>query len=374
MTMKLSQEFESARKAFADAVASGAEMDVQNQLYNDMLEAMFAEARKQARTETEEIIESIQGYGKISAKEIKYFNELKKGAPDGLDEFLPEETIDRIFENLKKDHPLLEHIGLRSAAFRLKFYEGETEGKAVWGALYDDIKGQLTQKFSKSTSISHKLTAFVVLPKDVHLFGPSWLMSFVTIQIQEAFAAALEEAFLNGDGNNKPIGLSRTLSGRTENEATTYDKKAASGILTFADPKVTVKEFTQIHKHHSIDSKGNKVNVDGQIVMVVNPADAWDVKKQYTHLNANGVFVTALPYNVILIESIYQTAKEVTTFVKGRYMATIAGGFEFRKYDQTFALEDLDVYIAKQFAYGKARDEKTAAVWTLQVPDAIPGA
>lgn len=374
MTMKLSNEFETARQKFAEAVKNSDPMEVQNELYAEMLDEMFAEARKQARTEAEEVIESVQQNSKISANEIKFFNDIKKGAPEGLEEFLPEETINRIFENLKQEHPLLQHIGLRNAAFRLKFYEGETEGKAVWGALYDEIKGQLTQKFSKSTDISHKLTAFVVLPKDVHKFGPSWLMTFITTQIQEAFASALEEAFLNGDGANKPIGLSRTLTGTVDNETTTYGEKTPSGTLTFTDAKTTVKEFTQIHKHHSIDSKGNKVNVDGQIVMVVNPADAWDVKKQYTSLNANGVYVTALPYNVTLIESVYQTAKKITTFVKGRYLATIAGGFELKMYDQTFALEDLDVYIAKEFAYGKARDEKAAAVWTLAVPEALPGA
>ena len=35
--------------------------------------------------------------------------------------------------------------------------------------------------------------------------------------------------------------------------------------------------------------------------MVVNPADAWDVKKQYTSLNAQGTHVTAMPYNLILV-------------------------------------------------------------------------
>ena len=101
--------------------------------------------------------------------------------------------------------------------------------------------------------------------------------------------------------------------------------------------------------------------------MVVNPVDAWDVKKQYTSLNAQGVYVTAMPYNLILVESVAQMSGKVTTFVKGRYDAFVGGGIEFGRFTETYALEDLNLYTAKQFAYGKAHDEKTAAVWTLNI-------
>ncbi len=45
------------------------------------------------------------------------------------------------------------------------------------------------------------------------------------------------------------------------------------------------------------------------------------------------------------------------TFVKGRY-DTFVGGGEFGRFTETYALEDLNLYTAKQFAYGKAHDEK----------------
>ena len=89
-----------------------------------------------------------------------------------------------------------------------------------------------------------------------------------------------------------------------------------------------------------------------------------------TSLNAQGVYITAMPFNLILVESVAQTAGKVTTFVKGRYDAFVGGGISFGRYTETYALEDLNLYTAKQFAYGKAHDEKTAAVWTLQLPQA----
>ena len=268
--------------------------------------------------------------------------------------------------------PLLQHIGLKNAGIRLKFLKSTQTGQAVWGKINAEIQGQLKQEFSDEEAIQNKLTAFVVIPKDSEKFGPAWLQKFVSAQITEAFAAALEAAYLNGDGDNKPIGLSRTLTGTVADEKTTYaEKEVQATKLTFADSATVVKELTKVYKHHSVKADGKTpVAVEGNLVMVVNPADAWDVKKQYTSLNAQGVYVTAMPYNLILVESVAQTTGKVTTFVKGRYDAFVGGGIELGRFTETYALEDLNLYTAKQFAYGKAHDEKTAAVWVLKFPEA----
>ncbi|EPX14602.1 phage major capsid protein [Streptococcus agalactiae] len=372
MTMKLSNEFNEIRQKFVDAVSNQAPQEEQSALYNNMLEAMFEESKKVAQAEVESAIALTPDDAKMTARERKFFNEIVKTAPAGLTELIPEETVDRIFEDLTTKHPLIGAIGLKNMGLRMKFIDSDSKGKAEWGDLYGEIKGQLQASFSSTKAIQHKLTAYVVIPKDAVKFGPGWLLRFIMTQIDEAFAVALEEAFLNGDGNGKPIGLSRTLKGKVVGEKATYDAKKPTGVLTFKDPSTTVKELTMVHKYHSVKEDGKTVvEVDGNIVIVVNPADAWDVKKQYTSLNANGTFVTALPYNVTLIESVHQKAKEVTTFVKGRYDAYVAGGIELHKYTETYALEDLDLFTAKQFAYGRAKDETSAAVWTLSVADPI---
>ena len=82
----------------------------------------------------------------------------------------------------------------------MKFLKSETSGVAVWGKIYGEIKGQLDAAFSEETAIQNKLTAFVVLPKDLNDFGPAWIERFVRVQIEEAFAVALETAFLKGTG------------------------------------------------------------------------------------------------------------------------------------------------------------------------------
>jgi len=71
-----------------------------------------------------------------------------------------------------------------------------------------------------------------------------------------------------------------------------------------------------------------------------------------------------------LIPKFWELIKEsgkVTTFVSGRYDAFAAGALVIKEYDQTLALEDCRLFTAKQFAFGKAQDNKVAAVWTLSI-------
>ncbi len=367
MTMKLSNEFKTIRDNFLAAVNNNEPAEKQNELYGAMLDELLNEAKKQARAEAEGLIAANPADAKLSARERKFFNAITTDVGYKEEKLLPQETIDRIFENLTTAHPLLAEIGMVNAGLRLKFLKSETSGVAVWGNIYGEIKGQLDAAFSEEEAIQNKLTAFVVIPKDLKDFGPAWIESFVSTQIDEAFAVALEAAFLAGDGNGKPIGLNRQVQAGVAITGGVYPEKTSIGDLTFADSATTVKELTNVYKHHSTDEKGRAVAVDGKVVMVVNPADAWDVKRQYTSLNAQGVYVTALPYNLKIVESLAQVSEKVITFVSGRYDAYIGGGITLRKYDQTLAIEDMDLYTAKQFAYGKAKDDKTAAVWGLKV-------
>ena len=358
-----------------DAVTNNEPAEKQGELYEKMLNAILDEAKKSAREEVDGLVAVSPFDEKLSLREREFFNNLDKKAPEKIEKFFPQETVDRIFEDMVQEHPLLEHIGLRNGGPRLKFLSSTTTGVAVWGKINDEIKGQLTAGFGEEEAIQNKLTAFVVLPKDTEKFGPGWLHSFVSAQLTEAFAVALEAAFLNGDGDEKPIGLSRTLTGTVAAGKTTYNAKTSSGDVTLGakgktteeKANITINEFKEIYKYHSTKANGKPVVTRGNMVIVVNTSDELDFTTQFTTLNGLGVFVTNLPFNPIVIPSIAQEAGKITTFVKGRYDAAIGGGIEFDTFDQTLAFDDLNLYTGKQFAYGKPHDEKTAAVWTLKL-------
>lgn len=368
MTLKLSSQFKTVRDNFIAAVQTGEPEEKQNELYGQMIDELLNEAKKEARETAEQYAAGTPADAELTAKERKFFNAINTDVGYKEETLLPQETIDRIFEDLVTEHPLLAKIGLKNAGLRLKFLKSETSGVAVWGKIFGEIKGQLDAAFSEEEAISNKLTAFVVIPKDLQDFGPAWIQSFVMAQINEAFSVALELAFLTGSGKDCPVGLNREVAEGTSVVNGEYPEKTPTGKLTFADPKATVKELTQVFKHHSTKENGQSLAVDGLVSMVVNPMDSWEVKSQYTSLNANGVYVSALPFNLDIIESVAQKAGEVLSFVQGRYDGYLGGGIKIQKFDQTLALEDLDLYTAKQFAYGKAKDDKAAAVWTLEIP------
>ncbi|MCP7949426.1 phage major capsid protein [Listeria monocytogenes] len=377
MTIKLKNNlvnYEEKRTAFVNAVKNEETQEIQNKAYVEMVDAMAADimdqAKKEARQEADQYISASRTDKNITNEEIKFFNDINKEVGYKEETLLPQTVVDEIFEDLTTEHPFLASIGMRTTGLRTKFLKSETSGLAVWGKIFGEIKGQLDATFSEEESIQNKLTAFVVVPKDLENFGPVWVKRFVVTQIEEAFAVALESAFIIGDGKDKPVGLTRKVGKGTNVVDGVYPEKVASGTLTFASSKVTVNELTDVYKYHSVKENGKPLNVAGEVTLLVNPTDAWDVKKQYTSLNANGVYVTALPYNLNIIESLFVPEKKAISYVAKRYDALIGGALNISTFDQTLAFEDLNLYAAKQFAYGKAKDEKAAAVWTLNIKPA----
>lgn len=373
--LKSMTNFTSKREEFINAVKEGADQEAQGDAYLNMINALAEDVMDEAKKEVNLQVDQAANINKakMSKETYQFFNEINTEVGYKEEKLLPETTIDEIFEDLTTEHPLLDAIGLKSAGIRLKFLRSETSGQAVWGKVFDEIKGQLDATFNDEVAIQNKLTAFVVVPKDLTDLSVNWIEHFVRLQITEAFAVALEAAFLAGDGNDKPIGLNRDVdNGTVSGGVTTYPVKTAQGTLSFADTDSIIKEFKDIKKYHSTKSNGQAINTAGQLYLVVSSEDKADIEAKFTILNANGVYVNAVPFNINIVESVFQEKGTAVSFVKSRYDAYIGGGITLRKFDQTFALEDLDLYTAKQFAYGKAKDGKATAVWTLAEPATLP--
>lgn len=375
MTIKLNSDklklknFEEKREVFTDLVKNNADKEEQDKAYIDMINAMAEDVQKAAEEAADNKFNQLNAYASqgLSAEEIKFFNEINTEVGYKEEKLLPQTTIDRIFDDLVAERPLLSEINLQTAGMRLKFLTSETHGVAVWGKIFDEIKGQLNAEFGDEEAIQNKLTAFVVVPKDLKDFGPVWVERFVRLQITEAFAVALEAAIVAGDGNDKPVGLNRDVSEDVAIVGGVYPEKTAVGTLTFASAQATIDELTGLMKYLSTKENGKSVTIDGRVVLLVNPTVAWEVRAKYTHLNLNGAFVTVLPFNLRILESEFVAADKVIAFVNNRYDAYVGGGIGIKKYDQTLALEDLDLHVAKQFAYGKALDNKASVLYNLDV-------
>ncbi|MEN3132505.1 phage major capsid protein [Bacillus cereus] len=369
--------FEEKKQAFAKATQEGTPEE-QSVALNSMIEALATDVRADILNQVNEsmvdrsIMQS-RGANVLTSEEMKFFNTVVEEGGFKSTETLPKTTQERIFDDLVEDHPFLQHIGLENLGAVTEFIYGDPEGAAVWGPLFDGIKGQLNATFRKDSISQLKLTAFIPLANDMLKLGPVWVERYVRTMITEAMKVGLERGFVAGTGKNEPIGLLKDPSGSVVNGV--YPDKKPVGTLTFEPGRKTINELKGVVKllAKKLNADGSDAdrpkNIAGKVVMVTNPFDTFDIQANATIQNAAGVYVTSLPFNPILTESVFVPQGRVLFFVKGQYVAAMGGTEPIKKYEETLALEDATVYIAKQYATGKPKDKYTSQVYTLKLEE-----
>ncbi|AHN22046.1 phage major capsid protein [Lysinibacillus varians] len=377
MTMKLKgkmENFNAKKQAYMDLVK--AENSTPEQLevaFNDMFAALQTDLTEQitneARNEAHDAqILSARGQNVLTSEERKFFNAVVLEGGFKEDTILPITTQERVFEDLVTEHPLLAVIGLQDLGAITRFIYSDPTKTYAWGALFGEIKGQVNTAFREEQIGQLKLTAFAAIPKDMLELGPEYVERYVRELLVESYSVGLEYGLVNGRGpaQNEPIGLMKNVDSSTG----AVTDKTSSGKLTFAPSEfgqVVAGELHDVIKALSKDAKDKSRKVLNKIVMLVNPIDAISVQARNTIQTSNGQWVTALPYNIQVVESEEIPEKKALFFVKGAYLAAIAGGYKLNKFDQTLAIEDAMLYTIKQFANGKPKDNKTALLYDLDI-------
>lgn len=345
------------------------------QNYFDTLQSEVANAvRTQVNDEMlDRSILQQRGQNVLTSEEKQFFNAVVQDGGFKDDSILPVTTQERVFEELTKEHPLLEAIGLQDLGAVTRFITSDPTKAYAWGPLFGEIKGQVNAAFGEETITQLKLTAYAAVPNDMLELGPEWIERYVRTLLVESYSVGLEYGFVNGRGpaSNEPIGLMKDVAANGA-----VSDKATSGTLTFRPSQygeIIAGELYGVVNALSTDEKGDSRKVLNRIVMVVNPVDAIGVQARNTIQTANGQWVMALPYNIRLVESEEVPVGRAIFFVQGEYTAAIAGGYKLKKFDQTLAIEDATLYTIKQFANGKPKDNKTALVYNLDITfDATP--
>lgn len=375
MTMRLKgkmENFEAKKEAYMNLVKEGADAEAQAKAWNELQDALVEDLTEKILTQVrnenmDSQILAARGQNVLTSEERRFFNEVIASGGFTDDSILPVTTQERVFEDLVAAHPLLEAIGLQDLGAVTRFIYSDPEKAYAWGNLFGEIKGQVSTAFREEQIGQLKLTAFAVIPKDMLELGPEWVERYVRTLLVESYSVGLEYGLVNGRGpaQNEPIGLMKDVA---ENGAVT--DKTSSGVLTFAPSQfgeVVAGELHDVIKALSTDAKGKARKVLGKVHMVVNPVDAISVQFRNTVQTANGQWVTALPYNIKLVESEEVPEKKALFFVKGEYIAALAGGYKINRFDQTLAIEDAMLYTIKQFANGKPKDNKAALVYDLDI-------
>ncbi|MDY0396783.1 phage major capsid protein [Virgibacillus halophilus] len=355
-----------------DPEATGEE---KTQALADYMEAVQKDAENRILEEAQtfasdnNVLQS-RGQNVLTSDERKFFNAVIDEGGFTDDDILPKTTQERVFEDVVQDHPLLQAIGVQNLGAVTEFIFSDPELAYAWGPLFGEIDGKLNTAFRKEKIEQLKLTAFIPIAKDMLKLGPAWVERYVRTIIVEAMKIGLEYGYVAGRGpsKNEPIGLLKEVS----SEGAVTDKESV-GELTFKPGRTTVNELKGVVKKlaEKLDKDGNVSEqprkVENRIVMVTNPFDTFDVKANATIQNANGAYVTNLPFNPTQTESVFVPQGKVAFFVRGEYIAAVGGAMDVKRYKETLALEDADLYIAKQFATGKPKDNNAAQVYDLNV-------
>nr|WP_232732739.1 phage major capsid protein [Bacillus cereus] len=368
------ENFEAKKQAYMNLVkAEDTKMEDLSAAFDDMFDTLVTDLSEkisaQARIEAQDAqILTSRGQNVLTSEERKFFNAVVQDGGFKDDSILPYTTQERVFEDLVTEHPLLEAIGMQDLGAVTKFIYSDATKAYAWGELFGDIRGQINAAFREEQIGQLKLTAFSAIPNDMLELGPVWVERYVRTLLVESYSVGLEFGFVNGGGSvaHQPVGLMKDVNATT---GAVTDKKS-SGTLTFApseNGEVIAGELYEVVKALSVDGKGKSRKVLNKIVMVVNPVDAIGVQARNTIQTANGQWVMALPYNIQIVESEEVPVGKALFFVKGQYIAAIAGGYKLKKFDQTLAIEDATLYTIKQFANGKPKDNKAALVYDLKI-------
>ena len=339
--------------------------DMFNSLQEDLTNKITAEARNEAN---DTHILTARGQHVLTSEEHKFFNAVVLDGGFNDESVLPETVQERVFEDLVKAHPLLEAIGLQDLGAVTKFIYSDPTKTFAWKELFSEISGQVNAAFREEKINQLKITSLAVVPNDMLELGPVWIERYTRELLVETIATGLEYGFVNGRGpaQSEPVGLLKDVNADTG----AVTDKVSSGTLTFAPSafgETVAGELYDVISALSTDASGKSRKVMNKVVMVVNPVDAIGVQFRNTIQTQNGQWVMALPYNVQVIESEEVPPKKALFFVKGEYIAAVAGGYKLKKFDQTLAIEDATLYTIKRFANGRPRDNKTALVYDLAI-------
>lgn len=384
--LKITDKTADAKKVFN---AISAKEDATPEQVNDALEAYVTaiaeDAGKQVRAEYEELksvtdnrVLEARGIPTLTAEETKFYNEVSKAGGFDKDLVWPETIFEKVFEDLEKDHPLLRLINFQSTVGKVKVIRSRRKGVAVFGPLHKDLEGQLDAEFDSTEYTQLALTAFMLISNDTLDLGPRWINRYVQLSLREAVSDIWEVKIVTGTGNNEPIGLLKDLDGAVTGGV--YPDKASAGTLTFKDSATMVKEFAKVLKTASkythrigdndTDGETKYRKVSGKVYLIVNPVNYYDIVARVTTQNANGVFVSNLPFisQDHIIESLDVPENKLIAFIDGEYDATQSRPEKIAVYKETFAMKRATLYAIDMLGNGQPTNNDAAQVYDIAIP------
>jgi len=362
--------FDESKANLMAALNSGDEK-LQQEAFEGFLVSMRDNLANEVKTELgklevsardEEILVARGTLPALTSEERKYFAAAveKKGFDNIQEEVFPKTIMDQVFKDITEKHPLISEVNSINTQGIVKWIKSQSnkEARGYWGQITDDIKQIILNGFESVEIDTRKLSGFVAVPKAYFDLGPAWLAKFVTMTIYEIFAVTLEEAIVNGDGKDKPIGMMMQLSGAVDG---VYPEKPAKAVTDF-DAK-SMAGFRAALAEAKTDN--------GQISLVVHPETYWlKVFPLLNYRKPEGQYINdILPTGERIVKT-YAVPKDKAILGNLKnYDIFYAGHTSLKRYDQTLAIEDMDLFIYRTFVMGMANDPNAFFVLDLSGVD-----
>lgn len=337
----------------AEAIMQSIEM-IDEAMHADLIQQVVAEAERASRDAD---YKKQLGLRNLSQEEKKFyegFKDVKQSITANQIDIIPTEIIDRTLDDVKKASPILKLVNMAPANVK-KWIVASHSGVAVWGALTDAIKGELSAEITSLNIELHMLSAYLVIPKAIRELSLEFVDRYFMAILSEAMQDGLVKGYLDGDGKTGPIGIFRQI-GTVESAGTNKAKTVLTTVTKFSP-----KGLASVRK--TLTNEGKRV-VD-KLYLICNPSD----EAEYVDPCMYGEAMTGGYVNksFIDIEKIVDA-----NCPKGKAAFTIAGyytmgttGVRVTEYDQTKAMENADLIIANCYANGRAVDDNVAVVFDV---------
>lgn len=257
-------------------------------------------------------------------------------------DYLPETTVDYIFEDLKVAHPLFEYIQWAPAGVQ-KWFISERSGKATWGKLTRTIIDQIEAGIDNLPLDVNSLSAFMFVPKAIITLGYKWIDKFVRTVLLEVNEEGIEEGIIAGNGKNAPIGLLKDLKGSVQEGV--YPDKQAVKITDLGPDSFGVQVLP------TLDRNGKR-NVS-TIVIIANQKELDSTIFKATHVLGFGGYVLADNYKDFkYVASPNVPDGKAIALLPNKYVAGISRmGIDFS--DHYKFLEQLRTYTVLTYGNGR---------------------
>lgn len=333
---------------------SQAIVDAMNKISEVKHSELIAELKEQSqRAESDTQFAKSLGLRVLSKEETDFyekFKDIKQAITTNQLDVIPTTIVDRTLEDVKKESGLLKLVKFAPADVK-KWVVAEKSGVAVWGALTAAVQGELTGSINTLNVELAKLTAYLIIPKAIRELALPFVDKYFSAILKETITDGIETGFLVGNGKEAPIGIYKSISSSTDG---VHNDKTVNTTLTCFTPK----GLAPVKKHLN---KNGKRAID-KIYLVCNPNDNADYVAPAL-FDAEGKLISSYK-NLEVIETPNNPLGKAAFVLPGKYEMGFSG-FNIKEYDQTKALDDADVVIAKVYANGRAVDDNSAYIFDV---------